>query len=41
MKVIQKDEFKTRIKMIQEVLEKQGLEALIVYGDEYRKENLR
>lgn len=38
---IEKDEFQLRIAKIQESLERRGLDALIVYGDEYRKENLR
>lgn len=38
---IGKTEFLLRIEKIQLALEKQGLDALVVYGDEYRKENLR
>ncbi len=38
---ITKKEFLDRIGKIQEQLEKKGLDALMVYGDEYRKENLR
>lgn len=38
---IEKEEFEQRISKIQESLERRGLDALIVYGDEYRKENLR
>ncbi|MHB9025290.1 MAG: M24 family metallopeptidase [Armatimonadota bacterium] len=34
-------EFKSRIARIQEALAQEGLDALMVYGDEYRKENLR
>ncbi|HEY3416940.1 MAG TPA: M24 family metallopeptidase, partial [Armatimonadota bacterium] len=34
-------EFKERIARIQEALLREGLDALMVYGDEYRKENLR
>ena len=34
-------EFEQRIERIQAELEKSGLDALMVYGDEYRKENLR
>ena len=39
--IITKEEFKTRIAKIQESLELKGLDAMLVYGDEYRKENLR
>jgi Xaa-Pro aminopeptidase len=38
---ITKDEFRERISRIQEVLKERGLDGLMVYGDEYRKENLR
>lgn len=38
---ITKDEFKERILKIQENLSQKGLDGLMVYGDEYRKENLR
>ncbi|ODS85745.1 MAG: hypothetical protein ABS46_01785 [Cytophagaceae bacterium SCN 52-12] len=38
---IEEAEFRQRIEKIQLLLERQGLDALIVYGDEYRKENLR
>jgi Xaa-Pro aminopeptidase len=34
-------EFKQRIDSIQTLIEKNGLDGLAVYGDEYRKENLR
>jgi Xaa-Pro aminopeptidase len=34
-------EFEQRIVRIQAALAKQGIDALMVYGDEYRKENLR
>jgi Xaa-Pro aminopeptidase len=34
-------EFEQRIERIQSELAKRGLDALMVYGDEYRKENLR
>jgi Xaa-Pro aminopeptidase len=34
-------EFRARIVRLQEALEPAGLDALMVYGDEYRKENLR
>lgn len=35
------EEFRTRITRIQEALAEKKLDALMVYGDEYRKENLR
>jgi Xaa-Pro aminopeptidase len=38
---IQKAEFSQRIGRIQEALGREHLDALVVYGDEYRKENLR
>jgi Xaa-Pro aminopeptidase len=38
---IQKSEFKARIGRIQEKLAEKKLDAMLVYGDEYRKENLR
>lgn len=38
---IGRQEFSKRIEDIQSVLVKKGMDALIVYGDEYRKENLR
>ncbi len=38
---IETGEFVQRVEKIQFLLEKKGLDALIVYGDEYRKENLR
>lgn len=38
---IPKEEFKERISKIQEHMEKIGLDAILVYGDEYRKESLR
>ncbi len=38
---IDKAEFLTRISRIQEKLEERNLNGLMVYGDEYRKENLR
>ena len=38
---IGKDEFQTRINCIQEKLEEKNLDGLMVYGDEYRKENFR
>ena len=38
---IEKEEFRERIGRIQEVLEEKKFDGLMVYGDEYRKENLR
>lgn len=38
---IAKDEFAHRIARIQDALTREKLDALMVYGDEYRKENLR
>jgi len=38
---IPKSEFEQRIGRIQQALAREGLDALMVYGDEYRKENLR
>jgi len=38
---IPKSEFAQRIERIQDELVRQNLDALVVYGDEYRKENLR
>ena len=38
---IPKSEFVQRIERIQQELVRQNLDALVVYGDEYRKENLR
>lgn len=38
---ISKEEFIRRIERIQEALKKQNLSCIAVYGDEYRKENLR
>lgn len=38
---IPKSEFQERIIRIQAEMEKQKLDAVLVYGDEYRKENLR
>lgn len=38
---IPKSEFSDRLARIQAALERQGLDALLVYGDEYRKEHLR
>jgi len=38
---ILESEFKTRISRIQDELVKRKLDAMLVYGDEYRKENLR
>ena len=41
MPKIEKDEFLDRIEKARAQMERQGLNALMVYGDEYRKENLR
>lgn len=41
MIAISKPEFAERIKRIQVALKEQKLDALMVYGDEYRRENLR
>lgn len=41
MTAIPKSEFQERIIRIQAEMEKKGLDAIAVYGDEYRKENLR
>lgn len=41
MQRIEKSEFENRIERIQEALKRKGIDALMVYGDEYRKENLR
>ena len=41
MAAISKREFQERITNIQERMAKAKLDALVVYGDEYRKENLR
>jgi len=38
---IHKQEFQDRIEKIQLILVEQQLDAMVVYGDEYRKENLR
>jgi len=41
MKRITENEFSERIRRTQQVLEEQKLDGMMVYGDEYRKENLR
>ncbi len=41
MPAIPRSEFVDRIKRIQEALVKNSLDGLMVYGDEYRRENLR
>jgi len=41
MDKIEKAEFIRRIERIQDAIKINGLDALMVYGDEYRKENLR
>lgn len=38
---IPKEEFEQRIKNIRRLMVRDGLDAMLVYGDEYRKENLR
>ena len=38
---ITKQEFQNRIERIQDAMGRNGLDGLMVYGDEYRKENLR
>lgn len=38
---INREEFKRRLNNIQNAMSEAGLDGLIVYGDEYRKENLR
>ncbi len=35
------EEFEQRVEAIQERMRRKGLDALLVYGDEYRRENLR
>ena len=41
MKFLDRKEFEVRIGRIQQEMEKRKLDTLLVYGDEYRKENLR
>lgn len=38
---IPKEEFRQRAQKIRQLMRERGLDALLVYGDEYRKENLR
>jgi len=38
---IPKEEFVQRVQRIQQSMDRMGLDAMVVYGDEYRKENLR
>ena len=38
---ISKQEFEHRIAKIRMYLEKESIDAILIYGDEYRKENLR
>jgi len=38
---IPKQEFETRIAKIREAMKKDNVDVVFVYGDEYRKENLR
>jgi hypothetical protein len=39
--MIPKNEFAARVERLRESMRRERLEALFVYGDEYRKENLR
>lgn len=39
--IISKQEFEHRIAKIRMYLEKESIDAILIYGDEYRKENLR
>lgn len=41
MSFLNQEEFQKRISLIQEEMKKCQLDAMMVYGDEYRKENLR
>ena len=41
MMQIPPDEFASRIDRIQDAMRKEHLDGIMVYGDEYRKENLR
>lgn len=41
MKFLNNEEFQKRISLIQEEMKKRKLDTIMVYGDEYRKENLR
>lgn len=38
---IPKEEYKQRIQNIRSLMDRDGIDAMLVYGDEYRKENLR
>ena len=38
---IEKEEFNNRVMILQDKMEENDLDAIMVYGDEYRKENLR
>ncbi len=38
---IPQDEFRVRLEKIRKAMERRGFDAIFVYGDEYRKENLR
>lgn len=38
---IPKEEFEHRIGRIREIMQERDIDAVLVYGDEYRKENLR
>lgn len=41
MKFLNKEEFQRRILRIQKEMKKRKIDAIMVYGDEYRKENIR
>lgn len=41
MPEISKEEFQTRVDGLRALMSKKGIQACLVYGDEYRKENLR
>ena len=41
MTAIPKSEFQERIIRVQAEMERERIDMLVVYGDEYRKENLR
>jgi hypothetical protein len=38
---IPKSEFVERVRKVQDAMKKEKLDGLFVYGDEYRRENLR
>jgi Xaa-Pro aminopeptidase len=41
MSLIPKSEFEERVEKIREVMDKENIDIFLVYGDEYRRENLR